>query len=107
MRILHILFGYLLLSGSLCANGSDKVTLTLNWVPEPEFGGIYAGKVSGTFAKNNLEVQIIPGGAGTPTWQLVAANKADYAIASADEVTIARAKAIDVVAIFATYQTCP
>ena len=89
------------------AAGVQKVTLTLNWVPEPEFGGIYAAKLSGAFQRNHLDVDIRPGGAGTPTWQMVATGQADFAVASADEVIIARTKGADVVAIFATYQTCP
>jgi NitT/TauT family transport system substrate-binding protein len=95
----------LLLTSSIFA--ADPVKITLNWVPEPEFGGIYAAKQNGTFAKHNLDVEIVPGGAGTPTWQLVANNKTDFAIASADEVFIARSQGADVTAIFATYQTCP
>ncbi|MBV8781601.1 MAG: ABC transporter substrate-binding protein [Phycisphaerae bacterium] len=79
----------------------------LNWVPEPEFGGIYQAKIDGSFEKNGLDVDITPGGAGAPTWQLVAGGKVDFAVASADEVIIARQQKADVVAIFATYQTCP
>ncbi len=86
---------------------TDKVKITLNWVPEPEFGGIYQAKEDGTFAKHNLDVEITPGGAGTPTWQLVANGKADFAVASADEVFIARSQGADVTTVFATYQTCP
>src|SRR5262249_50276915 len=97
----------IVLAACATANANDKVKLALNWVPEPEFGGVFAAKQSGTFAKNGLDVEIQPGGAGTPTWQLVATGKADYAIASADEVLIARSKGADVVVIFATYQTCP
>src|SRR5436305_4393567 len=95
----------LLLSTQVFA--ADKVKITLNWVPEPEFGGIYAAKDIGAFTKHNLDVDVIPGGAGTPTWQLVANGKTDFAVASADEVFIARSQGADVVAIFAIYQTCP
>src|SRR4051794_28978422 len=89
------------------AGAADKIKLALNWVPEPEFGGIYAAKQTGAFEKHGLEVDIATGGAGTPTWQLVATGKVDFAVASADEVVIARAQGADVVAFFAIYQTCP
>lgn len=89
------------------ARADEKVKLTLNWVPEPEFGGIFAAKENGEFAERNLDVTIQPGGAGTPTWQLVATGKSDYGIASADEVLIAQSQGADVVAIFTTYQVCP
>src|SRR5437773_1944240 len=84
-----------------------KVTVALNWVPEPEFGGIYAAKIDGTYSRNKLDVEIQPGGAGAPTWQMVATSKVEFAVSSADEVVMARAKGADVVAIFAIYQTCP
>jgi len=89
------------------SHAADRIKLTLNWVPEPEFGGIYAARDGGAFAKHGLDVEIAPGGAGTPTWQLATTGKVDYALASADEVIIARSQGADIVAIFATYQTCP
>jgi NitT/TauT family transport system substrate-binding protein len=84
-----------------------KATIALNWVPEPEFGGIYQAKIDGTFAANGLDVEIKPGGAGAPTWQRVAQGQVEFAVASADEVVIARSNGADVVAIFTIYQTCP
>ena len=74
------------------AHAGEKIKLALNWVPEPEFGGIYAAKQTGAFEKHGLDVDIQPGGAGTPTWQLVATGKVDFAVASADEVIIARSQ---------------
>jgi NitT/TauT family transport system substrate-binding protein len=97
-------FAFLITASSF---GADKVKMTLNWVPEPEFGGIYSAKQMGAFGKHNLDVEIVPGGAGAPTWQQVANGQTDFAVASADEVMIARSKGADVVTIFATYQTCP
>jgi NitT/TauT family transport system substrate-binding protein len=89
------------------AHAGEKIRLQLNWVPEPEFGGIYQAQEDGDFAKHGLDVDITPGGAGAPTWQLVGSGKIDFAVASADEVLIARQQQADVVAFFATYQTCP
>jgi NitT/TauT family transport system substrate-binding protein len=93
--------------GAAGAGAVAKVRIALNWVPEPEFGGIYAAKERGDFARENLEVEILPGGAGAPTWQMVGAGQVDFGIASADEVAIARARGADIVALFTTYQTCP
>jgi NitT/TauT family transport system substrate-binding protein len=93
---------------ALAAEGeASKVKIALNWVPEPEFGGIYAAEQTGAFKTNGLEVQIQPGGAGAPTWQMVAAGNVQFAIASGDEVVIARSQGADIVTLFATYQTCP
>ena len=40
---------------------SAKVTLQLNWKPEPQFGAFYAAKESGAFTRHNLDVDIVPG----------------------------------------------
>jgi NitT/TauT family transport system substrate-binding protein len=88
-------------------SGAAKVRLTLDWKPEPEFGGFYAAQQTGAFAKHGLDVDIRPFGPGAPTWQLVATGKTDFATTAADQVLVARAQGADVVAIFAVYQTSP
>lgn len=85
----------------------EKIEILLNWKAEPEFGGIYAAHVEGIFAKNNIVGLITQGAAGTPTIQMLAAKKADFAIVSADELAIARSKGVDVVAVYATFQMAP
>jgi NitT/TauT family transport system substrate-binding protein len=89
------------------AGGGKKVSIALNWVPEPEFGGIYEASRGGAFGRQGINATIQPGGAGAPTWQLVASGKADFAVASADEIVIARAHDANILGIFAIYQTCP
>ncbi len=87
--------------------GNQKVKLVLNWVPEPEFGGFYAARDNGAYAKENLDVEIMGGGAGVPVVQMVAAGQADFGIAGGDEVLTARARGVDIVALFSIYQTSP
>lgn len=102
-----ILSVLVLLGLALPASAAEKVKIALNWVPEPEFGGIYEARRIGAFEKRGVDADIQPGGAGTPTWQMVASGQADFAVSSADEVLIARARGADVVAFFTIYQTCP
>jgi NitT/TauT family transport system substrate-binding protein len=52
-------------------------------------------------------VDVFPGGAGTPTVQMIGAGSADFGVVSADELVIARANGNDVVALFAAFQNCP
>lgn len=87
--------------------GPRRVKLALNWKPEPQFGGFYAAQIGGVFARHGLDVEILPGGSGTPVVQMIAAGQVPYGIASGDEIVIARSKGQDVVALFAVYQTCP
>lgn len=85
---------------------TKKLSLTLDWVPEPEFGGFYAARESGAFGRHGLDVDIKPRGQGE-TWKLVSERVTDFATTAADQVLIARAQGADVVAIFAVYQTSP
>ncbi len=82
---------------------SAAIKLALNWKPEPEFGGFY----SAPYSKHGLDVRILPGGAGTPTVQMVGAGSVDFGIVSADEVVLARSHGNDVVALFAVFQDSP
>ncbi len=104
----------LLLTGEGCRKpsgdppaGPKTVTLALNWVPEPEFGGFYAAREGGAFRKHGLDVDIRGGGAGVPVLQMVATGQAEFGIAGADEILTARARDADIVPLFATYQTSP
>jgi NitT/TauT family transport system substrate-binding protein len=89
------------------AFAQTKLRLTLDWKPEPEFGGFYAAQQSGDFAKQGLDVTLKSAGEGAPTWQLVATGKTEFATTAADQVLIARSQGADVVALFAVYQTFP
>jgi NitT/TauT family transport system substrate-binding protein len=84
-----------------------QITLQLNWKPEPQFGGFYAAAESGLFNKHGLDVRVEPAGAGLPVVQMVGTGRVAYGIVSADELVIARSRGIDVVALFAVYQTNP
>lgn len=83
---------------------SAATRLALNWKPDPQFGGFYAAP----YAEFGLEdVEILPGGAGTPTVQMIGAGSAEFGIVSADEIVLARARGNDVVGLFAVFQDCP
>jgi NitT/TauT family transport system substrate-binding protein len=83
------------------------VKLALDWVPEPEFGGFYAAREDGAYARHGLNVEIQGGGAGVPVLQMVATGRADFGTVGADELITARARGADVLALFAVFQTSP
>jgi NitT/TauT family transport system substrate-binding protein len=85
----------------------SPVKLALDWVPEPEFGGFYAGREDGAYARHAITIEIQGGGAGVPVLQMVATGRADFGTVGADEVITARARGADVVALFAVFQTSP
>jgi NitT/TauT family transport system substrate-binding protein len=82
---------------------STKIRLALNWKPDPEFGGFYGAD----YAKHGLDVDVLPGGSGTPTVQMIGAGSAEFGIIQADELLLARAQGNDVVALFAAFQNSP
>src|SRR5882757_4787830 len=81
----------------------SKIRLALNWKPDPQFGGFYAAP----YETHGLDVEILPGGAGTPTIQMVGAGSAEFGVVSADELIVARSQGNDVVALFAVFQNNP
>lgn len=94
-------------SSAEAAPAAAKVKLALNWVPEPEFGGFYAAREGGAYAREGLDVEILGGGPGVPVVQMVAGGQVDFGIAGADEVLTARARGADVLPIFTVFQTSP
>ena len=87
--------------------GQTKVVLALDWVPEPEFGGFYAGRESGAYQRHGIKLEIQGGGAGVPVLQMVATGRSDFGTVGADELLTARARGADLVALFAVFQTSP
>lgn len=98
-------------AGGVDANANPlkeaKVVLALDWVPEPEFGGFYAGRESGAYKRHGIGIEIQGGGAGVPVLQMVATGRADFGTVGADELLTARARGADLVALFAVFQTSP
>ena len=86
-----------------CGKSPSKIRLALNWKPDPQFGGFYAAP----YQAHGLDVEILPGGAGTPTIQMVGAGSAEFGVVSADELVVARSQGNDVVALFAVFQNNP
>lgn len=87
----------------------NSIKIALNWLPEPQFGGFYQALFTDEFKKRNLDVEILKGGSGTPTIQMLTKGTVDFAIVSAEEILISNDKnhKNQVVALFATFQTNP
>lgn len=87
--------------------GATRVKLALNWVPEPEFGGFYAAREAGDYKAEGIDVEIIKGGSGAPVVQMLGAGQVDFAVTGADEVLAIANKGVQLVPLFACYQTSP
>lgn len=103
-------FVWILCSLAVGLNAETKVQtlrLALNWKPEPEFGGFYDAALRGIYQKEGIQLEILPGGVGTPVIQMVEAGKVEMGISNADEVILGHSQGAKVVSVFAVYQTSP
>jgi NitT/TauT family transport system substrate-binding protein len=89
------------------ASGRIKLRVQLNWVPEPEFGGLYAALENGHYEAAGLSVELIKGSAGVPSAQLVANGKVELAVVTADEIIKLRAQGAPIVGVYAQFLRSP
>lgn len=81
----------------------QEVTIVLDWFPNTNHTGFYVAKDKGYYAEEGLKVDIVqPADGGTA--QLIAAGQGDFGISFQEEVTMARAENIPVVAIATVIQ---
>jgi NitT/TauT family transport system substrate-binding protein len=94
---------------SFTATAGEKVQLALDWKAEPEFGGFYQAQIDAAAQKSALDVNILQGGSGTPTVQMLANDKVDFAIVSAEEILLNNDHNPEksVIAVFAVFQNNP
>ena len=88
-------------ASSALANATQKVTLTLDWTPNPDHIGIYDARDTGLFARVGLDVSIRAPSDPTAPLKLVAAGDSDLAISYEPELFFAVAKKLPVVAVAA------
>lgn len=89
------------------ADSMEAVKLVLNWFPKSQHGGVYAADEQGIFVKNGLEVEIEPGGPQVSAIQIIASGNAQFGLAHADQIVIARNQGIELVTLAATMQNSP
>ncbi len=105
--MIQLLLSSLLMLNSVTFAASLKADLALDWKPEPEFGGFYEASLGKLYTNEGLDITILPGGAGQPVSQMVAAKKVKFGVAAANDVIESRAHGAKVVALFAVYQNDP
>src|SRR5437764_804699 len=77
------------------------VTLMLDWTPNPDHVGFFYARDNGYFANSGLDVTIHAPSDPTAPLKLVAAGRVDFAVSYEQEVLIAVAKKLPVVAVAA------
>ena len=81
--------------------GSQKMTLTLDWTPNPDHVGFYDARDTGLFAGAGLDVAIHSPSDPTAPLKLVAAGQSDLAVSYEQELFFAAARKLPVVAVAA------
>jgi NitT/TauT family transport system substrate-binding protein len=84
-----------------------KISVQLDWVAEPEHGGLFQAQARGYFAAAGLDVTLIPGGPGAHVMPSVATGQAD--IGQADDIgtLLQQAEGLPFVQFAAVFQDDP
>ncbi|MEM7317336.1 MAG: ABC transporter substrate-binding protein [Planctomycetota bacterium] len=88
-------------------NGSQVITLQLNWRADAQHGGFYAAQLLGEYKAEGLDVKIEQGGPGSPVIPNLVMGRVDFAIANADQILQVREQDADIVGIMAPMQHSP
>lgn len=85
-----------------------KITVQLDWVPEPEHGGLFQAQARGWFKEAGLEVTLNPGGSTSiPVNQLVASGQADIAQGESVTTLLDVHKGLPLLQVAAVFQNDP
>jgi len=84
-----------------------KVSVRMKWFFAGTMTGWFAGKEEGIFRRHGINLTINPGGPDNNSVKLVASGTDLFGVAGADEVLLARAKGIPVVAIGVLFKESP
>ena len=91
----------LVLLAPVALAGEQKLTLTLDWTPNPDHVGFYYAQDNGLFARAGLDVTIRAPSDPTAPLKLVGVGESDLAVSYEQELFFAAAKNLPVVAVAA------
>ncbi len=84
-----------------------KLTVQLDWIPEPEHGGFYQAQALGFFKAEGLDVTLLPGGPNALVMPKVATGQADIGQADSTNTLLQQAEGLPVVQFGAVFQDDP
>jgi len=84
-----------------------KITVQLDWIAEPEHGGLYQALARGFFRDEGLDVTLIPGGPNAFVMPKIATGQADIGQADSTNTLLQQAEGLPIVQIAAVFQDDP
>lgn len=84
-----------------------RITVQLDWVPEPEHGGFFQAQARGFFQEAGLEIELVPGGPNAFVLQKLATGQAQVGQADSTNTILAAAQGLPVTQIGAVFQNDP
>jgi NitT/TauT family transport system substrate-binding protein len=84
-----------------------KVTVQLDWVSQPEHGGIYQALAKGYFSEAGLDVDVVQGGPNSFVMQKLATGQADIGQSDSTNTLLAIGQGLPVIQIGAVFQNDP
>lgn len=89
------------------AETQRDIIIRLKWLHQAQFAGFYYAKEAGLYKDRGLDVTLHPGGIDYPAIQMVTSGSDDFGVTAADQILLARAKGIPVVAIACIFRKNP
>ena len=84
-----------------------KITVQLDWVAEPEHGGLYQALARGFFRDEGLDVTLVPGGPNAFVMPRIATGQADIGQADSTNTLLQQAEGLPIVQFAAVFQDDP
>jgi NitT/TauT family transport system substrate-binding protein len=95
------------LNSFAAAPAAAKITVQLDWVAEPEHGGLYQAQARGFYRDEGLDVVLLPGGPGAQVMPSVATGKVDIAQGDSTTTLLQQAEGLPVIQFAAVFQDDP
>lgn len=97
--------------GTEADGGGDaqQADILMNWFAQAEQGGYWQAQAAGIYEEHGVQARVRQGGPQIQTIPQVASGEAEFGVAQADELILARAEGVPVVQVFGgmdTYLQC-
>lgn len=106
--IILVIIGITILSFSKKERAElDRVYVRLKWIYQAQFAGFFTAEQKGFYKEYGIDVTLTPGGAESPSIQMVAGGSEQFGVTGMAQLMEARAKGVPVVALAVIYRKNP